>query len=185
MGLRETQTLLARLFTDEEARRAYFDDPLAAARRFGLSASEAESLTMLDRREVEDFAASLLGKRALDARKLLPLTGKTLGRAFDALLFEAIKGHAAGDRRADAAALSALLSSRRMEPAWIGDLARYEMAFIAAARPGALFLARRFLWPVDDIARRLLSDADASVAPRRRIGLWLRLPGGRLRWWVF
>ncbi|RTL86428.1 MAG: hypothetical protein EKK29_09405 [Hyphomicrobiales bacterium] len=183
MALSQTQALLARLFTDARLRRAFFQAPQETARGFGLSDSEAAALAALDRREVEDFARSLLGKRALDARKALPLTAKALGPAFDALLFEAIEGPPAPERhRADAAALATLLAERGASPAWIVDLARYEMAFVAAARPGALLLLRRFSFPVDEIAGALVAGTPVEARPRARTGLWLRAPWGRLHW---
>ncbi len=186
MGLRETQALLARLFTDTKLRRAFFEEPIATALGCGLDLAEATTFAKLDKREVEDFARSLLGKRALDARKALPLTARGLGADFNGLLFEAIEGAPKPERhRADAAALAALLASRRDEPGWLGDLARYEMAFVAAARPGAFFLLRRFDWPVEDIARQLMAGAPVLAAPRRRVGLWWRAPGGRLFWQIF
>ncbi len=186
MGLSQTQALLARLFTDARLRRAFFEGPRETARGFGLSESEAATLEALDRREVEDFARSLLGKRALDARKALPLTAKALGAAFDGLLFEAIEGPPAPERhRADAAALARLLAERDSAPAWIGDLARYEMAFVAAARPGAFFLLRRFVFPVDEIARALVAGRPVETRPRGRVGVWLRAPWGKLHWGLF
>lgn len=187
MGLMQTQALLARLFTDARLRRAFFEAPAATATAFGLDAAEAERLAGLDRREVEDFARSLLGKRALDARKALPATARALGRAFDPLLFEAIEGAPPGPQRhrGDAAALAGLLAARAGEPPWIGDLARFEMGFVAAARPGAFFLLRRFDWPVDEIAQRLMAGAPVEATPRRRVGLWWRAPGGRLFWRMF
>ncbi|MGJ0509689.1 MAG: hypothetical protein ACR652_21700 [Methylocystis sp.] len=187
MGLSQTQALLARLFTDATARRAFFANPEATAMGLGLDAAEARTLARLDRREVESFARSLLGKRALDARKATPLTARALGDAFDPLLFEAIEGAPAPDRhRADAAALAALLASRAGEPPWIGDLARYEMAFVAAARPGAVFLLRRFAWPVDDLSRKLMAgEPIGETAPRGRVGVWWRAPRGRLFWRLF
>lgn len=186
MALRETQALLARIFTDAEARREFFDDRYRAARAFGLSETETEAIVALDKCEVESFARSLLGKRALDARKTLPLTAKALGQEFDRLLFEAIDGPPQPQRhRADAAALTRLLASRPMDPPWIGDLARYEMGFVAAARPGAFFLMRRFAFPVDEIARQLLTGARVDVSCRRRVGLWLRAPGGKLFFRLF
>jgi hypothetical protein len=181
MGLMETQALLARLFTDAQARRAFFAAPEDFARRSGLNPEEAEAMARLDPEETEAFAASLLGKRVLDARKALPLTAKTLGKDFDRLLVEALQGPPAPERhRADAAALTGLLSSRVFDPPWIADLARYEMAFVSAARPGAVMILRRFAYPVDEIARQLVAGARPSVRPRRRLGLWLRAPGGRL-----
>jgi hypothetical protein len=181
LGLRGTQALLARLFTDAKLRRAFFEDPQGAARSFGFSDGDAATLAALDKREVEEFARCLLGKRALDVRKILPLTAKALGEDFDRLLFEAIDGPPSPDRhRGDAAALARLLAARKSEPAWIGDLARFEMAFVSAARPGIIF--RRFGWPINDIARQLLAGAQVVAAPGRRLGLWFRLPGGRLYW---
>jgi hypothetical protein len=184
MGLMQTQALLARLFTDAQFRGAFFGDPQGAAQRFGLSAEEAETLAALDRTEVQDFARSLLGKRALDARKVLPLAAKALGKDFDRLFFEAIEGPPSPQRhRADAAALARLLGSRNAEPAWVGDLARFELAFVSAARPGAFL--RRFAWPVNDIARLLLASAPVDVAPRPCIGFWFRAPGAKLYWRMF
>jgi hypothetical protein len=72
------------------------------------------------------------------------------------------------------------LSSRVCDPPWIADLARYEMAFVSAARPGAVLILRLFAYPVDEIARQLVAGARPSIRPRRRLGLWLRAPGGRL-----
>jgi hypothetical protein len=181
LGLRETQALLARLFTDAKLRHAFFEDPRGAAHGLGLSEDEAKTLAALDKREVEEFARCLLGKRALDARKVLPLTAKALGENFDRLLFEACDGPPSPARhRGDAAALARLLEGRKGEPAWIGDLARFEMAFVTAARPG-VFL-RRFDWPISDIARQLLAGAHVDTGPRRRFGIWLRAPGGKLYW---
>lgn len=186
MGLMQTQALLARLFTDARLRRVFFEDPQGAAQGFGLSQEEAKTFARLDRREVEEFARCLLGKRALDARKVLPFTARALGADFDRLLLEAIDGSPSRERhRSDAAALARLLSARASGPPWIGDLARFETAFASAARPGAVILLRRFAWPVDDIARQLLAGAHLHVAPRRRLGLWLRAPGGSLFWRLF
>ncbi len=184
MGLMQTQALLARLFTDADLRRAFFDDPQRTLRGFDLSEDEATALAALDKGEVEEFARCLLGKRALDARKVLPLTAKALGPDFDRLSREAIVGPPPpGRHRADAAALARLLTSRKLSPGWIGDLARFEMAFVAAARPGVVL--RRFAWPVNDVTRQLLAGAPVDVRPRRRFGIWLRAPGRKLYWRMF
>ncbi|PPD43662.1 MAG: hypothetical protein CTY15_08955 [Methylocystis sp.] len=180
MALGETQALLARLFTDVAARRAFFAAPQAEALRYGLSDEEAATLAGLDRGEVESFAKSLLGKRALDTRKTLPLTARALGDRFDRLLFEAIDAPTKERHRGDAAALAQRLATTPCSPPWIADLARYEMAFVDARRSGFVALARRFAWPVNDIARQLAAGARPDVSPRGRVGLWFRAPQGRM-----
>ena len=85
MALAQTQALLARLFTDDDLRREFFEAPIAVAMRFGLSMHDTQRLAGIDRRETEAFAQSLIGKRALYARKALPLTARALGDRFDAL----------------------------------------------------------------------------------------------------
>jgi uncharacterized protein len=186
IGLQNIQILLARLFTDATLRRAFFAEPAQTATSAGLTETQARDVAAIDQREVEDFARSVLGKRALDARKALPLTAKVLGNDFDRLLFETIDGPVAPQRhRADAAVLAKRLEQEN-EPPWIGDLARYEATFLAAARPGAFLGLRRFVYPVDDIARRLRTGASLDVIkPHGRIAVWLRAPGGKLRFRIF
>lgn len=184
-GLARIQSLMAHLFIDASFRRDFVAAPFETAARFGLSEKEAGVFATLDTREIEGFARSLVGKRVLDARKALPLTAKALGRDFERLLQDAIRGAPAPERhRADAAALADSLSEYA-EPPWIGELARYEMTFVAAARPGALFALRRFVYPVDEIVRRLRTGGSVGdIKPHGRVGLWLRAPGGKLRFWM-
>jgi hypothetical protein len=190
MALAKTQALLARLFTDDDLRREFFESPIAVAAQFGLSADDAQRLASLDRRQTEAFAQSLIGKRALYARRALPLTARVLGGRFDALVREAILGRArAGKRRADAAALVALLERRRAQhesaPVWIVDLARFELAFVEAGGSGPALFLRRFHFDVGSIALSLAKGDDVSAVRRKTIGVWARLPRGRLRWRLF
>jgi hypothetical protein len=190
MSLAETQALLARLFTDDDLRREFFELPVAVAARFGLSAEDAQRLAALDRREMDVFARSLIGKRALYARKALPLTARALGDQFDSLLAEAIRGRARdGSTRADAAALVALLDRSlargELAPVWIVDLARFELAFVEAGRSGPALFLRRFHFDVASIAASLAKGGDVSALRRRTVGVWARAPRGRLRWRLF
>lgn len=184
--LKNMQAFMARLFTDVILRKAFFDSPGATAERLGLKEIQAATLATLDPREVEDFARSLRGKRALDARKTMPLTAKALGKDFERFLDEVIDGPATPQRhRADVAALAERLA-KTTDPPFIGDLARYEATFVAAVRPGAFLALRWFKYPVDDIARLLRKGAAIyDIKPHGRVALWLRAPGGKLHFWMF
>jgi hypothetical protein len=75
----------------------------------------------------------------------------------------------------------ALAKAHRVAPEWIGDLARYEAAFVEAAhrRFGVRVLLFRF--PVGRIAARLQDGgAVGDCAAKTTLGVWTRRPGGRL-----
>ena len=152
---------------------------------------DTQRLAGIDSREIEAFAQSLIGKRALYARRALPLTARALGDRFDALFRQAIRGAARdATNRSDAAALTAFLDRRvakcELEPPWVADLARFELAFIDAGRSGAALFFRAFDFDVASVATRSREEAEACSAVRRRtFGVWARAPRGRLRWRLF
>ncbi|MGJ0535659.1 hypothetical protein [Methylocystis sp.] len=190
MALAQTQALLARLFTDGDLRREFFEAPIAVATRFGLSMRDTQRLAGIDRREIEAFAQSLIGKRALYARRALPLTARALGDRFDALFRQAIRGAAReATDRSDAAALTAFLDRRvarcELEPPWVADLARFELAFIDAGRSGAALFFRAFDFDIVSITNALAKGVGVSAVRRRTFGVWARAPRGRLRWRLF
>src|ERR1700722_18045520 len=134
MALGDVQTALARLLTDTGARAMFARDPLSAGRALGLDEADARSVAALAPHALDRFGASLRSKRALDARKLLPLTALALGDALAPRLREALQARP-GSAAADAIALVSRLSAdTAASPPWIGDLARYEAAFIASRR---------------------------------------------------
>lgn len=189
MALAQTQALLARLFTDDDLRREFFDAPIAVATRFGLSMHDTQRLAGIDSREIEVFARSLIGKRALYARRALPLTARALGDRFEALFRQAIGGAARDANRSDAAALTAFLDRRvancELEAPWIVDLARFELAFIDAGRSGATLFLRAFDFDVASLAHALAKGGGVSAVRRKTFGVWARPPRGRLRWRLF
>src|SRR5580698_671202 len=132
MALSDVQTALARLLTDTGARAMFARDPLSAGRALGLDEADARSVAALAPHALDRFRAGLRSKRALDVRKLLPLTALALGDAFGPRLREVLQARPRG-AEADAIALvSRLATDKAPSPPWIGDLARYEAAFIAA-----------------------------------------------------
>lgn len=177
MALGDVQTALARLLTDTGARAMFARDPLSAGRALGLDEADARSVAALAPYALDRFGASLRSKRALDARKLLPLTALALGDAFGPRLCEALPARPGG-AIADAIALvSRLAADTAASPPWIGDLARYEAAFIAARRRPWGVQLRLFRYPVPSIAAALHGGVSPGVvAPRTTLGLWARAP---------
>ena len=185
MALSAVQAALARLFTDEAARADFLRDPQAAGRALGLDESDAETLARLAPRALRQFAGGLKAKSVLDARKRMPLTAQALGETFADHWRAAVAPLPPGASRADeaqalAARIATLAREKQLAPEWIGDLARYEAAFVEAAQRRFGMRARLFRFPVMRIAARLHGGAIESCAPKMTLGVWARWPGGRL-----
>ena len=186
MALSDVQAALALLFTDEAARADFLRDPQAAGRALGLDARDAETLAHLAPCAVRQFAGSLKAKSALDARKRMPLTAQALGEAFADHWRVARAPLPAGASRADeahafAARLTTLAGAGQLAPPWIGDLARYEAAFVEAAQRRSGARLRVFRFPVGRIAASLhAGEAIGDCAAGTALGVWARWPGGRL-----
>ena len=110
MALGEVQTALARLLTDTAARAMFARDPLSAGRSLGLDEADARSVAALPPHALDRYGASLKSKRALDARKLLPLTALALGDDFAPRLREVLPARPGG-AVADAIALVSRLAA--------------------------------------------------------------------------
>jgi len=186
MALKEVQAALARLFTDEAVRASFFKDPQSAGRALGLDAGDAALLVRMAPPAIRQFAASLQAKRVLDARKAMPLTAQALGEAFAGHFRAAIASlpQNAGrgeEAQALAARLATLAKTRAIAPVWIGDLARYEAAFVEASTRRFGLRLRLFRYPVATIVIALRADAPpGDIAAKPMLGIWARRPGGRL-----
>jgi hypothetical protein len=182
MAVAEVQKALARLFTDKAAREAFLADPQSAAAILGLDERDATLLSAVAPPELQRFSASLASKRVLDARKATPLVAEALGARFGPL-FAVLPDSRDPVRQAEAFAayLVTLARQKKVEPPWIGELARYEAACVAARRPGFVFKLRFFRHPVGPIAVALARGALVEEACAGfSLGLWIRPPGGRL-----
>jgi hypothetical protein len=186
MALAQVQAALARLYTDEAERAAFLADPQGAACALGLEADDAATLAAIAPQTLRRFANSLKAKSLLDARKMTPLTARVLDGAFAGHFAAAAAGLGPGAGRVEQAAalagrLSGLAGARAIAPDWVGDLARYEAAFVEAAHARRGARLRLFRYPVGAIAGALHGGAeDAEFGPKATVALWARLPGGRL-----
>jgi hypothetical protein len=185
MGLRQVQAALARLFTDEAARDEFFADPQGAGAALGLGEDDARSLAEIAPKALARFARALKSKRVLDARKRMPLTAQALGARFAEHWRAATATGGAGrpveDARAMAGRLAKLAAEGSIEPPWIGDLARYEAAFVEAAGRRFGLRVRGFGYPVAALAASLRAGGPIeALAPARTLGVWARLPSRKL-----
>ena len=88
MGLLEQQNFLARIFTDENIRRRFWQDPEKVGQENDLVADEIAELKQIVRVELDFFADSLVHKRLHEVEKLLPLTRNALETNFSRLFSE-------------------------------------------------------------------------------------------------
>jgi len=114
------------------------------------------------------------------------LTAQALGKSFAEHFRAAVaplrhNADRGEEAQALAARLAALADRAALAPLWIGDLARYEAAFVEASRRRFGLRLRLFRYPIAIIAASLHAGAEpAAVAPKLSLGVWARRPGGRL-----
>jgi hypothetical protein len=190
MGLAQVQQLLACIYTDPGVRDRFFSNPRVVGEAFGLTSEEARQLGRMSEPRARSYADSLRRKRFNGVRKLLPLTGRALGRRF-AELFErhaeafTPRGH--GKPRQDALAFAAFLeraaSAGQIPSSLVAALARYEAANLQAADPARRLTLCWLPAPVDRLVRQAERGAEARAEPPRpAVALWFRpTPRSRLR----
>lgn len=187
MSLAQTQSALARLYTDAALRERFFADPVSTAATLGLTTETAEQLARMSAAELTSFAHSLRAKRLNDLGKMLPLTRDALGQRFGELFSHYSAAPAPpGERKIQQDALSfANFLTRALEldgaPAtFLLDLVRFEAACLAAAQPSPCLLARRLRHGVPELLEGTMDE------PRPTLAVWLRLSErGRLRRFAF
>lgn len=176
MGLAQTQQVLAQLYTNTEFRERFFANPQQVGAELGLSSDEAQQLAELSFRDVTLFANSLKWKRLGEVRELLPRTSRVLGKNFTTLFWryaesyipQGIKKHRK-DAIAFAHFIAKVAADEQIEPAWLGDLVRYEQTWLLAYQAPIYLRVCWFRYPIHQQEK-----SDISVA-KSTIGIWWRL----------
>jgi hypothetical protein len=182
MGLAEIQSVLARLYVDPTLRDRFFADSAAVGAELGLDAEESRGLSCISRRQVEQFADALRHKRRDQVRRVVPLAAQAMGGRFTEFFERYARESSPRGSRPDlddAVAFVEALSrwTCQVEPLWVSDLARYELAWRLAMRAGRLPILRAFRFPVEQLAR-----GGKVVTPRATLAIWWR-PTQRGRLW--
>lgn len=79
MSIAEMQACLARLYIDEPFRKLFYLDPVAALEDYRLNREESTAILSVERHALDDFAASLTGKRRKRVERAYPLLFKVDG----------------------------------------------------------------------------------------------------------
>jgi hypothetical protein len=82
MSLLEQQNFLARVFTDENLRLSFWENPEIVGKENGLDDREIVQLKEIFADDLNYFADSLFHKRLHEVEKLLPLTKRVLDKDF-------------------------------------------------------------------------------------------------------
>ena len=135
MGLKDVQTVLARLYTDDDFREGFFLDAHSSCEDADIYSIEALYLDELSREQVDFFARSLKQKRLKEVQKLLPLTSEALGDQFRRRFLGHVKATNAkstSDHHQDAIDFCTYLCNRAGGLGWRAELACYERAHLNA-----------------------------------------------------
>ncbi|MGB0582910.1 MAG: hypothetical protein ACPGVU_24775 [Limisphaerales bacterium] len=82
MGLKEFQTVMARLATERAYCQRFAADAVGEGEKAGLSETEVQQLTELFPEAIPQFSRSLLRKRYGEVREMLPASAAALGESF-------------------------------------------------------------------------------------------------------
>ena len=182
MGLARIQRVMTKLYTDASFRDRFFADPQAVGRALELSSDEEQQLAQLAAPQVNFFANSLRRKRLNEVCKLLPLTHRVLGEGFVKLFWryavtyvpKGIKKHQE-DAFAFCAFVRHVVLGEGIEPPWVVDLVRYEVARLKATNPTCRWMVGWFRYPMGMLVRSLTQGDGVLLPPvQPTIAFWFR-----------
>jgi hypothetical protein len=182
MGLRELQSVLARLYTEEALRTELAVDPASFAARSGLSDSECADLGELLKEAIPSFARSLQRKRMGEVRSFLPATCASLGdRLWPLFQQHAGEFHPQGEQKQfdDALAFAESLVVI-LDPADLmaRRLLNYEATFLRARSRSFFLVLRLYRHDIRTVLEQLGNGELAPVYQGRPVlSIWLRLGG--------
>ncbi len=182
MELASTQAVMARLYTDSDFRRRFFEDPVTVGGEFGLTQADSTELARVSEEKVKAFTNSLRRQRLSRVALLMPLSAKVLDRVFtecfrDYLLEK--KPPADASPPDDCISFFDFIADRirttAIAPRWTLDLLRFELAGIRAEWKGVRFQCLVFQYPVTRMIRGIRKQHfPSSPMPIPGMALWWR-----------
>ncbi len=129
MSLLEQQNFLARIFTDENLRKTFWENPQQIGGENGLDLTEIKQITNIVTRDLNFFADSLFRKRMQEVEKLLPITKNALKNDFAKLFREfsnSFQPNSIKKHLEDALEFCKFLQNKQIQPPFVQDSAKFE-----------------------------------------------------------
>lgn len=181
MSLKEQQNFLARLYTDNNLRRAFLSEPGKIGQENELTEDEISELAAVLPEELNFFAESLFWKRLREVEKFLPLTKQILEENF-ARYFrdfsqnfnpQSIKKHLE----------DAIEFAKFLTAAEISDLAKTAAKF-EKSRLEFISSEKRFvICKLDFDIRKLHENSALNLQRKTKFAVWIRV-GNQIRHFV-
>ncbi len=172
------QNFLARIYTDENLRREFFDAPQNIGKINNLSETEIAELSEILPAELNFFAESVVWKRLRETEKLLPLTGEILAESFVKLFREfAPTFNVPSDKKAleDAVAFTGFLQQKVLTNL-ARNAAKFERSKLIFYSGKKDFVFAKFDFDIRELASRANEKriAQTDFKSRKTFAVWLR-----------
>jgi hypothetical protein len=176
MSLLEAQNFLAKIYTDENLRREFLSAPEKTGRENNLSEKEIAELAAIFPAELNFFAESLIYKRLRAVEKLLPVTAKSFKENFETCFREFANQYTPESSKKhleDALQFAEFLQTKRIEPVWVADSAKYERANLEFNAYQKRFIFRLFDYDIKQISRHN-AEPQRKFGRKKTFAAWLR-----------
>jgi len=178
MSLREQQNFLAKLYTDEQLRRAFLSEQSKIGEENFLNETEITEISEMLPEEISFFAESLFRKRLREVEKFLPLTRKVCGDEFQRLFREfsqsynsqTIKKHLE-----DASEFCAFLQQSDSASEISKNTARYEQSKLKFYSYGKKFVVCKLSFDVREIGEQFVKTSGDNLKKKTKIAVWIRV----------
>jgi hypothetical protein len=180
MGLKEQQDLLARLYTDTEFSKAFFEDPSVAFDKT-FSSDEANEIAAVASDEIKLFANSLISKRMREVEKLLPLTCRYLEKELKPEFREfaqTFNPTSTKKHLEDAIRFGAFIGKSSSVRPCIRDIARFESAALEHFSRGRRLTICRIGYDLRPLIRSKNAVEVSDLRRRRSRAVWFRIGAG-------
>jgi hypothetical protein len=177
MSLLEQQNFLAKLYTDENVRRAFLSEPEKIGKENNLSEEEIADLQEILPDEINAFADSLFYKRLREVERFLPLTRKVLEQDFENHFREfsrnfnpkSVKKHLE-----DAIEFTRFLQEKDFEFLWLKDLAKIEKGKLEFSGYGKKIVIEIVNFDLRNVFHKIQIN-DFDFKRRKTFAVWLKI----------